>query len=168
MHMASIGLGKAPEPEYLANQVVTVEQGNVDRDTIYVKPRGTVQFVNKDKVDYQVRLFMNQEHFPFDLEKPKHTDVDFMLLALGGFTLVVDEKIAKGQCKYQLTETDLDDLATDDVATEQAATEDFTVENATATPESPSGQATASLAMAANSSKSPAGKGGGGIIIIGG
>jgi len=145
---------------YLANQVVTVENGKVDKQTIYVKTRGTVQFVNKDKTDYQVRLLMNQERFPFDLEKPQHADVDFMLLALGGSTLVADERIVIGQCKYQLIATSLADLACDETppqAPDPAPVGDQAYDQAGAPPVSEN-----KILLATSSSK-----GGGGTIIIG-
>jgi hypothetical protein len=131
------------EGPYFANQIVTVQNGDVDKKVVRVKPRGTVQFVNKDKINYTVRLQLNGQ--------TAHADVDLLLLALGENTLVADPDIIKGECTYELLETDLDDLASDeDVAAPPEAAE-VMEETSPAYPD-------------LNRS---AAKGGGGTIIIG-
>ncbi len=104
--MSTPAKGMELEGPYFANQIVTVQNGDVDKKLVRVKPRGTVQFVNKDKINYTVRLQLNGQK--------AHADVDLLLLALGENTLVADPDIIKGECTYELVETDLDDLASDE------------------------------------------------------
>jgi hypothetical protein len=131
------------EGPYFANQIVTVQNGDVDKKVVRVKPRGTVQFVNKDKINYTVRLQLNGQ--------TAHADVDLLLLALGENTLVADPDIIKGECEYELVKTDLDDLASDEeVAAPPEAAEAM---EGSYTPSQPRTLS--------------AGKGGGGTIIIG-
>jgi hypothetical protein len=93
------------EEPYFANQIVTVQNGDVDKKVVRVKPRGTVQFVNKDKINYTVRLQLNGQK--------AHADVDLLLVALGENTLVADPDVIEGECTYELVKTDLDDLASE-------------------------------------------------------
>ena len=104
--MSTPAPGMEFEAFYFANQIVTVQNGDVDKKVVRVKPRGTVQFVNKDKINYTVRLQLNGQK--------AHADVDLLLLALGEATLVADPDIINGECTYELVETDLNDLASEE------------------------------------------------------
>lgn len=131
------------EGPYFANQIVTVQNGDVDKKVVRVKPRGTVQFVNKDKINYTVRLQLNGQN--------AHADVDLLLLALGEATLVADPAIIRGECTYELVKTNLDDLASEEEAAAPPAAAETTEESYPVSP-----AVTRSGAQ-----------GGGGTIIIG-
>jgi hypothetical protein len=83
-----------------ADAVVTVTNALPDPSIVQVNPQGTVQFVNKDEVDYRLRLWTR--------EAERHADVDLLLPARGGITVIVDPEIKdKGECEYELFPTNL-------------------------------------------------------------
>jgi len=102
--MSSTGtaLSGFKEP-YLASQDVTVEDATATPETVYVKLRGLVRFVNKDKIDYKVRLWTRG--------KREHADVDLLLPAQKDFTLIVDPGTTiNGECEYELLESGMETL----------------------------------------------------------
>jgi len=87
----------------LASQDVTVEDATATPETVYVKLRGLVRFVNKDKIDYKVRLWTRG--------KREHADVDLLLPAQKDFTLIVDPGTTiNGECEYELLESGMETL----------------------------------------------------------
>jgi hypothetical protein len=62
--------------------VITITGGAPDKDTVYVKVGGTVQFDNDDAVDYRLRLWGNN--------RDHHAAVDLLLPAVGSVTVMTD------------------------------------------------------------------------------
>jgi hypothetical protein len=94
--MANAGAAKAKYPP--ADATVTVTGGYPSPDPVEVNTDGTVQFVNSDNSDYRVRLW-TREH-------DKHADVDILLPARGGTTVIVDpDTKLQGECRYELLPT---------------------------------------------------------------
>jgi hypothetical protein len=93
------------EPAGVPNVVVTVEDGYPNPQQVWVAPSATVQFVNKDAIDYKVRLWIRSEE--------DHPDVDVILPARGSVTVIVDpETPSMGQCYYELLPFNVSSLDT--------------------------------------------------------
>jgi hypothetical protein len=95
--------GAAMAELYEADAKITITGGHADPEEVKVKLLGTVQFVNTDKVAYKVRLWGPlREH---------HADVDILLPARGGFTLIVDpDTLVAGKCEYELLAADFSEV----------------------------------------------------------
>jgi hypothetical protein len=78
---------------YVADAVVEIIGGVPDEDVVHIKPRGTVQFVNKDEVNWRVRLLTR--------ENEEHADVDLFLAARSSCTVIGPDE---GECKYEVHE----------------------------------------------------------------
>jgi hypothetical protein len=89
--MASTQSSFSPE----ADVVVEVSRGILNRPEVVVHQFGTIQFVNRDPVDYKLRLWVR--------DRPEHPDVDLLLSGRCGVTLIVDDAVPEtGQCYYEL------------------------------------------------------------------
>jgi hypothetical protein len=106
MSSSGAALSGFREP-YLASQDITVKDATANPETVYVKLRGMVRFVNQDQIDYKVRLWTRG--------KREHADVDLLLPALKDFTLIVDPGTTiNGECEYELLETGLQSVDCED------------------------------------------------------
>jgi hypothetical protein len=93
-------------PTGAAKVVVTVEDGDPSPQQVWVAPNATVQFVNKDTIDYKVRLWIRTEE--------DHPDVDVILPARGSVTVIVDpDTPSMGQCYYELLPFNVSSLDSD-------------------------------------------------------
>jgi hypothetical protein len=133
------------ESDVLSGAVVTVENGDPTPKQVFVDRNGTVQFVNKDSIDYRLRLWTRT--------RERHPDVDVLLSGRGGVTVIVDQEITPtGECYYELFPFEISELgseagATRDLASVASATvEALTIEesvietvvgDASATPANP-------------------------------
>jgi hypothetical protein len=77
----------------VADAVITITDGQPSPEDVYIKPNGTVQFVNKDEANWRVRLF-TREH-------GEHADVDLFLPARSSVTVIAPET---GECRYEVLE----------------------------------------------------------------
>jgi uncharacterized membrane protein YgcG len=78
---------------YVPDAIVTITAGHPTPADVYIKPNGTVQFVNVDEVNWRVRLF-TREH-------GEHADVDLFLPVRSSITVIAPES---GECKYEVLE----------------------------------------------------------------
>ncbi|MBV9885887.1 MAG: hypothetical protein JO119_05005 [Acidobacteria bacterium] len=122
--------------------IITINGGQPSPADVYIKPNGTVQFVNKDDVNWRVRLF-TREH-------GEHADVDLFLPVRSSVTVIAPET---GECRYEVLEAG-------PVATGGADAANTGKKNGGGSIAAGSG-ATAS----ANTSKAAGGSGGGGGTI---
>jgi hypothetical protein len=84
--------GKIP---YIANEVVTITDGQPDKPEVCIDVDGTVQFVNTDERNWQIRLFTR--------DREQHPDVDQFLPSRSAITVIVDpETIDGGDCRYEI------------------------------------------------------------------
>jgi hypothetical protein len=113
------------ESDVLSGAVVTVENGDPTPKQVIVDRNGTVQFVNKDSIDYRVRLWTRG--------RERHPDVDVLLSGRGGVTVIVDEEIKPiGECYYELFPFEISDLGSEEGAARAlASAESATVESLT-------------------------------------
>jgi hypothetical protein len=129
---------------YVPDAIVTIAGGYPAPADVYIKPNGTVQFVNVDEVNWRVRLF-TREH-------GEHADVDLFLPVRSSITVIAPEH---GECRYEVL--DAAELAANKL--EAASTGKKNGGGAMAAGGAGTGGAAAN--------KSKAGGGGGGTIRIG-
>jgi hypothetical protein len=98
MIMASTGAARAKVKHAVADATIKVIGGYPQPADVDVRPEGTVQFVNEDTQAYRVRLWTRDE-------SEKHADVDTLLPARSGITVMVDPEIKEGKCRYSLIPT---------------------------------------------------------------
>jgi hypothetical protein len=78
---------------YVPDAIVTITDGDPSPDEVNIKPKGTVQFVNTDEVNWRVRLLTR--------ENGEHADVDLFLPARSSCTVIGPDE---GECKYEVLE----------------------------------------------------------------
>ena len=78
---------------FVADAVITITNGQPFPPDVDIQSNGTVQFVNKDDVNYRIRLFVRDED--------KHADVDLFLPARSSIT-VIAPNTEDGECDYEI------------------------------------------------------------------
>lgn len=96
--MPGTSAAKAKVKHLTADATITVIDGYPNPANVDVRPEGTVQFVNEDTRAYRVRLSTRSR-------SRRHADVDTLLPARSGITVMVDPDIKKGSCRYSLLPT---------------------------------------------------------------
>jgi hypothetical protein len=96
--MPSTGAARAKVKFPPADATITVANGQPSPEEVQVPPEATVQFVNDDTSAYRVRLWTRAGD--------KHADIDVLLPARAGITVMVDpETTSTGECYYDLIPT---------------------------------------------------------------
>jgi hypothetical protein len=135
---------------YPSNAVITVSHGEPCPPEVTVSLRATVQFVNKDPFDYNVRLRTRA--------RGEHADVDNFLPARGSFTLIVDpETQPNGRCDYELLRVNLLDFvrsATPVGESSWATEKNVVAQESVAASESPEATGTTASAVTASAGSS--------------
>jgi hypothetical protein len=129
--------------QYVPDAIITVTGGQPSPEDVDIQPKGTVQFVNKDDVNWRVRLLTR--------ENEEFADVDLFLPVRSSVTVIGP---ATGECRYEV-------LPTEAIASSRLEAANTGKRNGGGTVAA--GGATAS----ATANTSRAGGGGGGTIKIG-
>jgi hypothetical protein len=77
--------------QYVPDAIIAIVDGQPVPADVFIKPNGTVQFVNTDDMNWRVRLF-TREH-------GGHADVDLFLPVRSSATVIAPDK---GECKYEI------------------------------------------------------------------
>jgi len=79
---------------YVADAIIEITDGRPDKAEVYIKPNGTVQFINKDEKSWRIRLF-TREH-------SHHADVDLFCPVRSAVTVLGP---ANGECRYEVLDS---------------------------------------------------------------
>jgi hypothetical protein len=77
--------------QYVPDAIIAIVDGQPVPPDVFIKPNGTVQFVNTDDVSYRVRLF-TRDH-------KGHADVDLFLPVRDSVTVIAP---SEGECRYEV------------------------------------------------------------------